>query len=288
MAQGHPHWPRLLANARTFFEFAGESALKRDWDIQKLAAVVLGTGIELLLKARLAMEDPKLLIAGNQRATDRQLAEGEFRSVSIDECTRRLRKLSLCSLNQRQQHSLNTLRACRNRLAHHHDLGLSVDLQYIVATGLSLFVDIYTSEFGCDDPAEEAHIAELIGRLSRSDEFVEARFGDISDRLAVAVRPRTHHVDECSNCYQDAIVISDSDIVCQFCSRRVSIVGFAEEISEDGSVEICPMCGRRSVAKHEWGGNETSTHECFCCGWFTGPELTWAHWDGSKLPHLAR
>jgi len=71
-------------------------------------------------------------------------------------------------------------------------------------------------------------------------------------------------------------------VQCLFCCHGMTVQEFAELISDDGSVEACPECNRQAVARHQWKDREP-TYECFCCGYFRGPELKWT--DGkAEIP----
>ena len=275
----------LLTNARAFVASAVDYARQDDRGQWKFAILHLMTSLELLLKARLAIEDHKYLVKGNTGVTQRQFDEGDFESVGIDECIKRLKLTCGFSLNNPQCQLIVTLRKLRNRVAHYIDPSDdTAALKAVVAGGLNLFIEINNAEFRDEDPYGARTIPELVVELHKDDDFVKTRLSSLAERLHSAVRPRTHHTDECSHCLQDATVIDGDHLSCLFCGRGMTVQEYAELISEDGSAEACPECNRKSVARHQWEDHEP-TFECFCCGYFRGPKLKWS--DGkAEIPQL--
>ena len=274
----------LLRNARAFVESAADYARQDDWDQWKFAILHLTTALELLLKAKLAIADRNYLIVGKTPITERQFEEGDFKSVRIDECLDRLKQHCGFSLSNSQRQVLTTLQHLRNRVAHYIDPGDTAALKATAAAGLNLFIELNNAEFQDEDPYGARTMSELAVELHKYDDFVKERLSSLAGQLAAAMRPRTHHTDECSFCLQDATVIAGDDVRCLFCGHGMTVEEFAEMKSDDGSVEDCPACHRRSVSRHHWKDNEP-THECFVCGHFRGRELKWS--DGkAEIPRL--
>lgn len=264
----------LLGNARAFVESAVEYARLDRQDLWKFAVIHVTTALELLLKARLAIEDHQHLVAGKTPVSDRQFDEGNFHSIGIEECIDKLSRIIGFTLSSRQRQVLSTLRSLRNRVAHYIDPGDKMALKAAVAAGLSLFVDINHTQFQDDDPYGAGEIPQFVEELTRYKDFVSERLSSLSGHLGLAPRPRTHHADECSHCLQDATVIDGENLRCLFCGHAMEVWEFADLISHDGTVKTCPSCDRRSVSKYQ-RQNDSPTYECFCCGHFTGPELRW-------------
>src|SRR5205814_1678327 len=125
----------LLGNARAFVESAVDYARQGRRDLWKFAIIHLTTAIELLLKARLAIEDHKHLVAGKAQVSDRQFDEGDFRSIGMEECIEKLKQATQFSLTNRQRQVLSTLRNLRNRVAHYVDPSDTIALKAAVAAG---------------------------------------------------------------------------------------------------------------------------------------------------------
>ena len=183
----------------------------------------------------------------------------------------------LRKLTKRQRDVLSRLQHLRNRVAHFIEPGDPADLKAAVAAGVNLFIDVtHAAEFRDDETYGTKSVQELVTEFHKNDDFVRERLSALSERLHTAKRPVTHHADECSFCLQDAAVIDGNDILCLFCSYQMTVREFAELNSDDGTAESCPACGRHSVLMHKWKDHEP-THECFCCGYFSGRELDWSH-----------
>lgn len=276
----------LLRDARAFVESAADYARRDDRHLWKFAILHLTTALELLLKARLAIVDHKHLVAGKVQVAERQFDEGNFKSVVIDECIERLNRTCGFSLTNRQRQVIKTLQSLRNRVAHYIDPSNdTAALKAAAAAGLNLFIDINNTEFLDEDPYGARTMPQLVAELHEYDDFVKERLSSLSGRLRLAIRPRTRYTDECSHCLQDAAIITDDEVQCLFCGRGMSVREFAELISQDRSVEPCPQCNRQSMARHQWSQDREPTYECFCCGYFRGPELKWRDWN-EELPRL--
>jgi hypothetical protein len=230
----------LLGNARAFVESAVDYAQQHQKKHWKFAILHLTTALELGLKARLAIEDHKYLVAGKSQVSDRQFDEGDFRSISIEECIKKLTQTSPFSMTKRQLQVLATLRSLRNRITHYIDPGDTDALKAAFAAGLNLFIEISNAEFADEDPYGARTMSQLVVELHKFDAFVKERISSLADHLCSAMRPRTHHTDECSYCLQDATVIDGDDVRCLFCGHGMSVREFAELISDDSTVEICP------------------------------------------------
>ena len=270
----------LHRNARGFIESAVEYAQRDRPDEWKFALLHLNTALELILKARLAIEDHRRLVAGKAKVTDRQFDEGAFHSVGIDECVERLAETGRFALDSRQRQAIKALQHLRNRIAHYIDPDDTPAMKAVVAAGLNLFIDIDNAGFQGDDPYGARTMKELAVDLHKCGDFVKERMASLSERLKSATRPRTHYTDECPYCLQDAAIVDGEEVTCLFCRHGVEVREFAEMRSEDGSVEPCPDCRRPSVLKDR-RKDDAPTLECFVCGWFRGPELTWS--DGRAL-----
>jgi len=263
---------RLYENARAFVESSVAHVKENSREDWTFAILHLTIAIELLLKARLSLEDhlhlPKRPFTPVSNA---QFLDGTFFSVTWHECVDRLKKVCAFPLSDKQRDTLNELMQLRNRTVHYVAPTFS-ELEDAVGRGLNLFVDINAAAGFTDDEAFGARpIAKLITDLSTAKSFVLQRMESLSDQLLRAERPRTRHADECPHCLQDAAIIDDGDIICLYCGLRRAIECVAQWISDDGLDETCPECDRFGVARHDW--KEGPTWECFCCGYFRGTEL---------------
>lgn len=269
----------LLANARAFLESAVEFVRRGDPDEKRFAILHLVTALELLLKARVAIDDPRLLAARGKPVTEEQLDSGCFRSIGMEEAVDLLTAAGRLALSDHHLKQLSTLRSMRNRVTHFIDTADQVDARAALGAGLHLFIEIHNAEFSDDDVYRAKSMMRIAEDLREFGDFVKERLGDLSAQLKANERPKTRHLDECSNCLQDATVILGETFKCLFCDSVDTIAGYTELISDDSSVGVCPTCSRPSVARHQWR-DQDPTYECICCGYFRGPELRWVDVSG--------
>lgn len=275
----------LFGSARQFLESAVRHACERDAGEWKFALLHTTTALELLAKARIAFEDPHLIARG--KVDDLRFSLGEFQSIGLDEAFRCLRRTTGFSLSARQRTALDRLKASRNRLVHFMDGATEEETRALVASGLDLFFELHEAEFrNEEDPWQARSMARLAEDLSSFRDFVACRMASLAGRLKESERPRTRHFSECQRCLQEADVIVDDSVICLFCGYRLTIRDAGELLSDDRSVEDCPVCHRPAVAKYETVGEHEATFECFCCGYSRGPEIGWSDGEGGVLSRL--
>jgi hypothetical protein len=248
----------------------------RSGDVKQTRFAILhvATALELVFKARLAMQDPFLIVRGNH-VTEDALERGEFQSVGIEEAVERLKTAGLLSLGDHQVSHLKTLRNMRNRVTHFACAANADEARAALGAGLQLFIEIHNSGFTDDDVYPAKSMQALVEELSRCNEFVNERHRQLAETILTAARPRTRHLEECQHCLQDAIVIIGESLKCIFCGANATIHDYVERISDDNTVGVCKTCGRKSVMCHFSQGAEQPTYECICCGDFRGPAVTW-------------
>lgn len=281
----YKHAFALFCNARQFLESAVQHARASDQNGWKFALLHTTTALELLAKARIAFEDPHQI--ARRKVDDLCLDRGEFQSINLDEAFQRLKSITGFSLSGKNQASLAKMKAARNRLVHFTEGASAEETRALVASGLSMFFELHDAEFSDEeDPWRTCSMADLAQDLSEFRDFVSCRMDSLTPRLKTAERPRTHHLSECQRCLQEADVIVGESVICLFCGYELTIRDWAELLSDDHSVEDCPVCHRPAVAKHCVSKTTEPTYECFCCGYFRGPELNWSDGRGGQLARL--
>jgi hypothetical protein len=276
---------RLLSNSRDFLERAVEEL--DGWRSCVSTSVVIHsiTAIELILKARLALEDPALIARDAKQPDATSLESPRFRSIDINEAVKRLHERGLFRLTEHQQTQLGLLRRVRNRVIHHVDMTGEPRVEAAVGAELDLWIEVHDSAFHGDEIHRARPMMEIIGDLVRFQPFVTERTNRLKKTLEESVRPLTYYFDECQTCLQHATVLLQDRMRCLFCGHDESIPGWAEIISDDGSVEPCGRCGYRSMVKHRWPSEEASI-VCICCGAYRGRRVVWCDVSGRPLPYL--
>lgn len=285
MMSNYKHAIVLFKNARQFVESAVSHARTHNQDDCRYAILHATIAIELLAKSRLAFEDPQLIAI--ESVDPQRFEHGNLQSINIADAFRRLTKITRFCLSSRHRAALKRLTDARNRLIHFRFIATEKETQALVASGLDIFFEIHEREFAEEeDPYRAKSMTTLAQDLSEFREFVSCRTETIAERLRTFERPRTLHFSECGGCLQEADVLVDDTLICLFCGEKRAIRDCAEMLGADRSVEKCPVCHRSSVAKYQMGMGEEPTYECFCCGYFRGPEIEWSDGRGSALPRL--
>ena len=275
----------LQASARQFLESAVQFVKSNNENKFKYALFHTITALELLAKACIALEDPFLIATKN--VSNLEFKQGRFQSINIDQAFKLLKRIANFSLTTEQNKSITRLKAARNRFIHFLDNATVAETKVLVASGIELFFELHETEFNdIDDPWQAKSMAKLAEELSEFQDFVTLRMGSLTNQLKSLERPKTRHFSECTRCLQEADVLIDNELVCLFCCNRINIREATEIISEDQSVDICPICHKPSVAKFQFKKNGQATYECFCCGYFRGPEITWADHKGVIIARL--
>lgn len=275
----------LFASARQFLESAVRIVHGHDEREWKIALLHITTALELLVKARIAFEDPHHIACG--KVDDLRFDNGDFKSINLDEAFRRLERTTGFALSADQRNALNKLKASRNRSVHFMDSATKEEIRALVGFGMSLFFELHEAEFKDEeDPRQARSMEELAGELYEFRDFVACRMASLAGRLKESERPRSHHFAECPNCLQEADVIVNDSVICLFCGYRRTIRDVAELRSDDRSVEDCPVCHRPAVAKSQVASEYEATYECLCCGYFRGPEVKWSDVKGDIIPRL--
>jgi hypothetical protein len=209
----------LVQNALDYLLLAGEQAGQDTPRMLKHAVATLADGLELLLKSRLEIDDWKLLFADEGEASQEKYEQGSFKSVTVDEAVKRLKKRCSVNLPARHKKLLGRLRDMRNRIRH-------FTVTTTRAAALSLIVRSYS--FAIDFVADqiEPHRHADVGReldllrtlLGKYDEFVKGRLEEIRPSLE---EPTYCPLIECMACLQRTLVVDCGTAQCWFCSSRL-------------------------------------------------------------------
>ncbi len=251
----------LLDNALDFLlssaEHAGEDS-RRSW---KYAILHLFAGIELLLKARLQLEHWSLVFQDIDKADDRSLKSGDFRSADFESLCNRLEKIAKICIQQNERRQLDDLRKLRNRLEH---FGINIELPQVkssVAKGLNFgvaFCESYLKEEIGD--FENSILGEIVVHLREFEEFVAERMKTVIANITPVAILR-----ECPMCFQTTLeALQEETLHCHFCGYEIAAHTLAEQYSES-DVEVCPECGHNALALIVYN-NESAGWECFACG----------------------
>jgi hypothetical protein len=266
----------LLENALDHLLLAGEHAKIGSSRMLKHAIATLFEGVELLLKARLEMDDWKLLFQDAAKADRARYESGDFQSVTFDKAVERLKELCCVTIDNTHLPTLKTLRLLRNKIRHGKvttDQPTATSLitkTYSFALG---FLNESLAFSGQDDG--DLLAADLRSLLGEFDEFVTQRLSEIDpemDRLGGTFVT-------CPFCLQTTFSGNNGIATCLFCGYE----GFSEMAVDEWmsrgwtfssrealdawmkhSSGVCPDCDEAACVIIE--GTEGLLYVCISCG----------------------
>jgi len=244
----------------------------------KYAILHLSSGIELVLKERLAREDWKLLFTKPDKATEEAFKTGDFKGINFDVCLERLEEFKLVSVPARE--FLLGFKKRRNRFEHFRVVESRIALETVSIKVLSAVLDFISDEFDQGDlsSAEEELLTDVRTRLASFEAFRQKRIVEIQPLLR-EWRDSSGQVIGCPCCSEEALRAEDH-VVCAFCGYATAAEDAAElyianmiggsryYYAKDGGVyplHTCPNCDNKAFVFEE-GYSETPAI-CFACGY---------------------
>jgi hypothetical protein len=251
-------------------EFAHHSRLFSQDRHLKYAVLAASSSMELLLKQRLIQEHWSLVFKNMKDANRKSFDDGAFASVTFDEIVDRLHGICGCKVPAQKGSPLRTLRDRRNRLEHFGIIDSFYAVSENVSAVISYLIDFTRDEIDFEETfAETNFISGIRERLGICKIFEKARWEEISAQLS------TVSVVECPTCQKDALVISDGEVECLYCTYHESstsaadwylwrLVARCEDPPDDGgSLVRCPKCLSESLVP-QFSPKDTAI--CFRCG----------------------
>ena len=253
MRETRPDLPAaLVASAADFIERATSEVDTAP----RYAVIHFASGIELLLKARLAMEHWVLVFADPGRTSKAALAGGDFRSVSPGHAMDRLDDVLDAPLSKSARRAFDALSKRRNRYVHFAD-----PVHFVYGPERQRLVEAVIEEqirawyelhrlLTRDWAAEFAPYRDIVDRLGRAMHEQRRFLTHKADRVAgelEAVRASGGAVHLCDACGYDAVVEEGryGDLVaarCRVCERETRWLWFdpdgagAVRVGEEGAV----------------------------------------------------
>ena len=213
--QSDPLHVGLLENALDSLLSASE-AVRRDEGPRSLKEAVLhlANGIELLVKARLALEHWSLIFANIDRASTDKVQGANFTSVGFETAIRRLEGIVRVPISESDISHINNLREERHRLTHFTGMINPLQTKLWVAKTMA-----FCLEFCEQQNMKTADIQRIFGEVSMNltklQVFVDERTKSISAEWKDAL------IWECPECEQESLVIDGGgEVECKFCRRE--------------------------------------------------------------------
>lgn len=288
----------LAGNALDHLILAGQLARKDKPRHLKHAVANLADGVELLLKARLEIEDWRLLFPhfGKDRTNEQEMCQhcgkaphatapsapdpdrkryrnGDFESVKYHEAVKRLKKVCEVRITRGQKKVLDTVRSLRNKVRHHSlRVSRSAVLSVITRT-YSFALDFIRDEIDGKTKTDTGRYVEKLRELLGTYEaFVKDRMEQAKPALGEAYGLTL----DCPTCLQPALHAGGDGSRCEFCGKN----GTGEEIASEWAernlgrrrlkelavepyTEACPECEQDACVRIS---TRSTDYHCFACG----------------------
>jgi hypothetical protein len=210
----------LLENGLHSIAVALEFMTRKSPDL-KIAVLLLGQGIELLLKARLHAEHWTLIFEDPASASLEKVKSGEdYKTAGFQQCVERLESICGIAFEPSQRRSLTKLRTHRNRMEHFSISANTFAIEAESCKVLSFAIDFVRDELEPEGLAtkEEELLAVLRKGVANLASIVKHRWHDIRKKVDAA-RDDGLFILPCPTCQEPAAVLSDDadGISCEFC-----------------------------------------------------------------------
>lgn len=248
----------LVDNALDFIQSAAENAGMDEPRAWKYGLLHLVDGVELILKARLQGEHWSLLFNDINKASSEALASGDFQSVDLETCVKRLQGVAQVSISESELRDLRAMRDARNA-ARHFAINIELDqLKSYLAKGLNFVLTFSDANLKAEIP--DAARSELHKHLQDFQEFTRERMASIQPRLDAL-----DYATYCERCDQETVQLSEDGPICLFCGHRADPELLARSRGEGPLSWPCLACGEETLFLVLFN-NEDGAGICTTCG----------------------
>ena len=250
---------KLLNNSLDFLLSAAEAVCRREGPRSLKDSVLhLASGIELLLKARLAREHWSLIFSDINKADFKLLAEADVISVDPATAEKRLNQIVGITLDKTANAHVKNLRVLRNKLTH---FTVTLDPQQtrsLVLKGINLAIAF------CEQ--EEMTILDSEGKVGQINIDLKEIEEYVQERMEAISKDREESFDwECPDCWQQALVFDGAFAECKYCLHLIPAEYLAANHSQ-GRDEECPECDGEGTFVFVLYNNDEGEWLCFACG----------------------
>lgn len=254
----------------------------------KYCLLHLWPGIELVMKARIYLENWAYIFSDIDKANKQNLHNGEFITIDYAKCIVRLKNLCNISLSPDDQKAFKELKDIRNQTEHFTSKASEEAIESRINHALTATVNFLKNSYIEFSSPSIVDIREdsLGGLTSKEEKYIEEiniAVGELDDQHLGAVelaRTRACEVTcedelvECPMCKEHTLVIGDGRCHCFLCGHEGDGESVAEEYlssvkgldeyhnAKDGEeypLFQCPECGKYSFVKNE------RKYICFSC-----------------------
>lgn len=250
----------------------------------KSALLAVTTGVELLLKAKIASLDWKQLFEFPQKANKNKILDGSLFSVRFENILGRIESISSIRFSKQTKDDIEQIRTSRNQLVHHNYKGDNSDIVRLIANAIGIYIEFYREHIFEQFCEEIDQTDEIDKELKNEKEYVQSRIQTINTHIVNRPRPYTYYFSECMECLQNVFVLKDKDTaLCYYCRHETSVREIAEDHSEfNKSAKICPKCGCESMTALHQSSDEPEAWDCIICGNYENYPRTWYLRDNTR------
>jgi hypothetical protein len=221
------------------------------------------TGIELLMKAMIAVKGWDHLFSNRKKVSRDALINGEFRSLNFENCIDAIESSHGVDIDDRIKSRIEVMRVIRNKITHYYlDFSKDEILNYI-AFGLDIFIEIYRSYLKDRVFDENDRTEGFEEDLSDIQQFVTARIESAKVREGNVYQLSDDLNNECQKCWTANLVLTKSiGIKCLYCGNEIDIEEYAKYHADDNTeITICKKCQKKTVITR--GAHKP---KCIICG----------------------
>ncbi len=197
----------------------------------KYAILHLDRGISLVLKAKLKEEDWELLFQDIEKADEKLLHSGNFKSVDFKITLKRIHQDLGIEIPSKDLKYLRRLHNLRNKIEHFEVSASIEEIKSLFHKAGSFAFDFSNDHLEPSEIKSEL-LEELNEQLLKNEEFVKERRTYISERLD-SLREENHFILNCPSCFEEGLVpgpdIGPGQPTCLFCKYTDTPENVADE-----------------------------------------------------------
>ena len=242
----------------------------------KYSVLHLSSGIELIFKNHLLNEHWTYIFADMNKATKKNLEDGDFQSVNLKQIFDRLDNLCDIKINEQDKKELDTLRKQRNKLEHFE---CNVNIQYLsklITDSMKITIKILNNYYDKLETADEEE--ELLDKIKLKLKDLETFYDnalELAKTMAFKDKGEDYNFLQCPVCSEKLLTYGNNDSVsCFFCNYNdtperaadlyisdILDINHYQCIKDGGEwpLEICPECNHYSLV------NTGGGYICFNC-----------------------
>lgn len=241
----------------------------------KYSLLHLSSGIELVLKHILFQEHWTYVFADMNKAKEKALQSGDFKSVDSETVIERLKGLCGIELNPKEIKDLRNLRKSRNKVEHFNLNENLLSIENLIHKNISITIKLIVMHYNLNKFTDEEN--ELFLKIK---DLLRKSQQHYNDAKIIAQRELEQsvvksHITTCPEC-EEEFLLRDGDTRCIFCGYEATgedaardyisnILGISEyetgKYGEEWPQYRCPECDSEALV-FNW---ETKKAICFSC-----------------------